>query len=313
MFVQTQNTPNPNSLKFLPSKKVSNDDPFEITDKNKSDNELVKNILSINGVTGIFLAEDFLSENKDEKTNWEDLKHIIKLNGKNRCLINAYGSYGMSYLSFFSIPNYRFIKNGGIVVFAHLRGGGEKGEEWHKAGQKALKHNTWKDLISAGEYLISKKYTSTPYLACQGTSAGGIAVGMAANERPDLFNSIISNVGSNTVIRKGRNPTGGFSEFGNPSIEEEFHNLLKMDVFQNIKCNVAYPNMLFTAGKEDGRVDYWKPAKACAKMKKCTSSINRIDFILLEKFAHGNIGASRKDSLKYMAKQFAFLELTLKK
>ena len=77
MFVQTQNTPNPNSLKFLPSKEVSNDDPFEITDKNKSDNELVKNILSINGVTGIFLAEDFLSVNKDEKTNWEDLKHII--------------------------------------------------------------------------------------------------------------------------------------------------------------------------------------------------------------------------------------------
>ena len=77
MFVQTQNTPNPNSIKFLPSKKVSNDDPFEITDKNKSNNELVRNILSINGVTGIFLAEDFLSVNKDEKTNWEDLKHII--------------------------------------------------------------------------------------------------------------------------------------------------------------------------------------------------------------------------------------------
>ena len=77
MFVQTQNTPNPNSIKFLPSKKVSNDDPFEITDKNKSNNELVRNILSINGVTGIFLAEDFLSVNKDEQTNWEDLKHII--------------------------------------------------------------------------------------------------------------------------------------------------------------------------------------------------------------------------------------------
>ena len=77
MFVQTQNTPNPNSLKFLPGKEVSNDDPFEITDKNKSNNELVRNILSINGVTGIFLAEDYLSVNKDEKTNWEDLQHII--------------------------------------------------------------------------------------------------------------------------------------------------------------------------------------------------------------------------------------------
>ena len=77
MFVQTENTPNPNSLKFLPGKKVSNDDPLEITDKNESKNELIRNILSINGVMGIFLAEDFLSVNKDEKTEWEDLKHII--------------------------------------------------------------------------------------------------------------------------------------------------------------------------------------------------------------------------------------------
>ena len=77
MFVQTENTPNPNSLKFLPGKKVSNDNPVEITDKNESKNELIRNILSVNGVTGIFLAEDFLSVNKDEKIEWEDLKHII--------------------------------------------------------------------------------------------------------------------------------------------------------------------------------------------------------------------------------------------
>ena len=77
MFVQTENTPNPNSLKFLPGKKVSNDSPLEITDKNESKNELIRNILSINGVTGIFLAENFLSVNKDEKIEWEDLKHVI--------------------------------------------------------------------------------------------------------------------------------------------------------------------------------------------------------------------------------------------
>ena len=77
MFVQTQNTPNPNSLKFLPGKQVSNDTPIEITDKNKSNNELIRNILSINGVTGIFLSDDFLSVNKQEKIEWEDLKHII--------------------------------------------------------------------------------------------------------------------------------------------------------------------------------------------------------------------------------------------
>ena len=77
MFVQTEITPNPNSLKFLPGKKVSNNAPIEITEKNGSNNELIRNILSINGVSGIFLSDDFLSVNKDEKIEWEDLKHII--------------------------------------------------------------------------------------------------------------------------------------------------------------------------------------------------------------------------------------------
>ena len=77
MFVQTEVTPNPNSLKFLPGKKVSNDTPIEIINKNESNNELIRNILSINGVTSIFLSDDFLSVNKDEKIEWEDLKHII--------------------------------------------------------------------------------------------------------------------------------------------------------------------------------------------------------------------------------------------
>ena len=77
MFVQTEITPNPNSLKFLPGKQVSNDVPTEIIDKNESNNELIRNILSINGVKGIFLSDDFLSVNKDEKVKWEDLKHII--------------------------------------------------------------------------------------------------------------------------------------------------------------------------------------------------------------------------------------------
>ncbi len=101
MFVQTENTPNPNSLKFLPGKKVSNDGPIEITDKNESKNDLIRNILSINGVTGIFLAEDFLSVNKDEKTKWEDLKHIII------SFINDYYSNGNEIV----IDNYRIYSN----------------------------------------------------------------------------------------------------------------------------------------------------------------------------------------------------------
>ncbi len=92
MFVQTQKTPNPNSLKFLPNKKVSNDGLIEITDKSTSNNELVRNILSINGVAGIFLAEDFLTVNKEDQIDWDDLKHIII------SFINDYYSSGNDYV-----------------------------------------------------------------------------------------------------------------------------------------------------------------------------------------------------------------------
>ena len=92
MFVQTQETPNPNSLKFIPDKKVSNSGSFEITNKDETKNDLIKNILSINGVTGIFLDEDFLSINKTENTNWEDVKHIII------SLINEFYSAGNEFV-----------------------------------------------------------------------------------------------------------------------------------------------------------------------------------------------------------------------
>ena len=92
MFVQTQNTPNPNSLKFLPGKKVSNDIPIEIIEKNQSNNELIRNILSINGVTGIFLSEDFLSVNKLENEKWENIQHIII------SYINEYYSEGNEFI-----------------------------------------------------------------------------------------------------------------------------------------------------------------------------------------------------------------------
>ena len=92
MFVQTQITPNPNSLKFIPDKKVSNSGSFEITNKDETNNDLVKNILSINGVTGIFLGEDFLSVNKKESTKWEDVKHIVI------SLINEFYSGGNEFV-----------------------------------------------------------------------------------------------------------------------------------------------------------------------------------------------------------------------
>ena len=92
MFVQTESTPNPNSLKFLPGKKVSNSGPYEITKKDDTQNELVRNLLSINGVNGVFLGDDFISINKDDNSNWEDIKHIVI------SLINDFYSSGKEYV-----------------------------------------------------------------------------------------------------------------------------------------------------------------------------------------------------------------------
>lgn len=238
-------------------------------------------------------------------------KDLIK-NGKTKCLIHAYGSYGFNYTPYFDTKNlYWLLKQKGILAIAHVRGGGEKGNLWHLAGKKETKANTWNDLISAGEFLVSEKYTSSEYMACEGTSAGGITVGMTANKRPDLFKSILSNVGSNCVSRLGRNPGGGLSEFGNPDIEEEFETLLKMDVFENI-TEKHFPNILFTAGMQDDRVDYWQPAKACAKFKKQNLSNSKIYYIAYENFGHGWSGSKEK-YLQYKANQYAFLIKTLSK
>ena len=236
----------------------------------------------------------------------------LKKNAKNKCIIHAYGSYGMVYSQYFNILNMYLLKKGYIIAFANVRGGGEKGKSWHLAGKKETKANTWKDLIWAGKFLIAEKYTSPQLLACEGGSAGGIAVGMVANESVNIFNAIISNVGLTNPTRLGRNPGGGLSECGNPAIESEFNILLKMDSFQNVKESKEYPNMLFTAGMQDDRVDYWQPAKACAKIKKYNSSDNKIMLLAYEDYGHGGYGDSREMYLEDLAFQFAFLEKSLK-
>lgn len=240
-------------------------------------------------------------------------KKGLERNGKNRCLIHAYGSYGMNYLPHYSRQSYRWMRDGGIIAHAHVRGGGEYGKAWHLAGKKENKANTWRDLIFAGKYLSKEKYTSKEYLACEGTSAGGITVGMTANESEDVFGAILSNVGSNNTTREGRNPGGGLSEFGNPKKQEDFDALLKMDVYQNVKEGKAYTNILFTGGMKDDRVDFWQPAKSAAKMQKCTSSTDRIAYVAYENLGHGGMGSSREEFLRYLADQYAFLDKILKK
>ena len=142
-------------------------------------------------------------------------KKGIPLDGSNSCILSGYGAYGISATPGFNIL-YSVALRGVVLAIAHVRGGGEKGEEWYRAGYKTTKPNTWKDFISCAEYLVKKGYTSPQKLGGTGTSAGGILISRAITERPDLFAAAICNVGCANAMRLEFSPNGPVNtpEFG---------------------------------------------------------------------------------------------------
>ena len=128
--------------------------------------------------------------------------------GRNPTLVDAYGSYQISSSPAFAVRGIAFLEQGGVIAIAHVRGGGEYGRRWWKAGQKLNKPNTWRDLIDCCEMLVREKWTSPGHLAIQGGSAGGITVGRALTERPDLFAAVIANVGVSTRCAPSSSRTG---------------------------------------------------------------------------------------------------------
>ena len=143
-------------------------------------------------------------------------KKGMVLDGTNPCWLEAYGSYGIVDTPYFSPIFLPWYEHGGIYAVAHVRGGGAFGEEWHLAGQKLNKPNTWRDLIACAQWLIDNNYTSTPKLGINGGSAGGITVGRAMTERPDLFGAVVGDVGMFNAVRAETDSNGvpNISEFG---------------------------------------------------------------------------------------------------
>ncbi|RKE75525.1 prolyl oligopeptidase family serine peptidase [Chryseobacterium sp. AG363] len=212
----------------------------------------------------------------------------IKKDGKNMTLISSYGSYGISNNPYFSPTYLLWVQQGGVVAIAHVRGGGEKGEEWRLGGYKETKPNTWRDLIDCTEYLIKEKYTSQEKVAIWGSSAGGITVGRAMTERPDLFKVVIAEVGVMNPLRDEITPNGQPKEFGTVNDPKEFKSLLEMDAYQHIKKGEKYPATFITGGINDQRVIVWEPVKYAAKLMFNDASSNpqllKIDF----EGGHGN-------------------------
>ncbi len=232
----------------------------------------------------------------------------LKRNGQAPTLLRAYGSYGISIEPSFNPSMLAWLERDGIYAVAHVRGGGEYGDEWHRSGQKKNKPNTWKDFIACARYLIDEEYTSSDHISGMGGSAGGITVGMAMTEKPDLFQAIVSLVGSSNPTRAEAMPGGpaNYPEFGDPRIREEFVALHTMDAYQHVEDGVVYPAVLLTAGINDPRVVAWMPAKMAARLQAANAGDNpillRVDF----EAGHG-IGSTKSQEIEEMTDIFSFL------
>ena len=235
-------------------------------------------------------------------------KKDLPMNGQNPCLMEGYGSYGLNIDPGFDATRLALLEKGIIIAYAHPRGGGENGEDWHIAGQKLNKQNTISDFIACAEYLIKQGYTSPAKLAGRGTSAGGITIGGALTQRPDLFTLCICNVGVMDALRMEAGPNGAVNtpEFGSVKDADGFKALDAMDAYQHVKDGTAYPAVLLITGANDPRVDPWQLFKMTARLQAATSSKNPILLRIDYDAGHG-MGSSKTQRDLITADQAALL------
>ncbi|MGO9084622.1 MAG: prolyl oligopeptidase family serine peptidase [Terriglobales bacterium] len=233
----------------------------------------------------------------------------IKLDGSSPTLLEAYGAYGYAFLPYFDPKRLAWHEKGGVYAVCHVRGGGEYGEEWHLAGKRSTKPNTWRDFITCARYLIDKKYTSPAFLAGQGTSAGGIMIGRSITERPDLFAAAIDQVGCSDMLRMETTANGvpNIPEFGSTNTEDGFKALYEMSAYHHIQARTAYPAVLFETGFNDPRVDPWHMAKMAAQLQAATSSGKPVLLRVEYEGGHGEIGGTEKQLRERLADEWSFL------
>lgn len=198
----------------------------------------------------------------------------LALDGSAPALLTGYGGFAISASPSFAAGPALWVERGGVFAVANLRGGGEFGEKWHEAGMMDRKQNVFDDFIAAAEYLVREGYTSPDRLAIQGGSNGGLLVGAALTQRPELFRAVHCSCPLLDMVRYHRFLQASYwvSEYGSAEDPAQFRYLLAYSPYHNVRDGVAYPAVLFTTGDADTRVDPLHARKMCALLQAATRS-----------------------------------------
>jgi prolyl oligopeptidase len=196
-------------------------------------------------------------------------KKGLELNGKNPTLLTGYGGFNISLTPSFSAARYLWLEHGGVFAVANLRGGAEFGEDWHRAGMLDKKQNVFDDFIAAAEFLISDQITDKDHLAIQGGSNGGLLVGAALTERPDLFRAVVCQVPLLDMLRYQHFQIAKLwiPEYGSADDPKQFEWLYAYSPYQHVKPGTDYPAILFMTADSDTRVDPMHAKKMAAIMQ----------------------------------------------
>jgi prolyl oligopeptidase len=232
-----------------------------------------------------------------------------RLNGVNPVLLYGYGGYGISETPGFLGADVRlWLDGGGVFVDANLRGGGEFGEDWHAQGALTHKQNVFDDFLAAAEHLIAEKYTDRNHLAILGGSNGGLLMGAALTQRPELFRAVVSLVGIYDMLRVELDPNGLFNttEFGSVKNPEQFKALYAYSPYHHVKDGTAYPAIFMATGETDGRVNPAHSRKMIARLQAATGSARPVYLSINEHAGHG-IGSALSIRVNQQADEYAFL------
>ncbi|OAT32138.1 protease [Buttiauxella brennerae ATCC 51605] len=230
--------------------------------------------------------------------------------GKNPLLVYGYGSYGSSMDADFSSSRLSLLDRGFVFAIAHVRGGGELGQQWYEDGKYLKKMNTFNDYLDVCDSLLKQGYGNENLLYSMGGSAGGLLVGAAINMRPELFHGAVAQVPFVDVLTTMLDEsipltTGEFEEWGNPQDPEYYHYIKQYSPYDQISQQ-TYPHMLVTTGLHDSQVQYWEPAKWVAKLREMRTDDNLL--LLCTDMDSGHGGKSgRFKSYEGVALEFAFL------